>query len=199
MLKNQDIGRSWNIAGDADEDARQRLHDLKGAYSYGEARNTIDPGSIASGSWTSNAMSGDPNNPGLGYSSELARPSRLPSGARTRRSTSSFGATTVSALLGGADERQHQLRLLGRHERRHRDEQRPDLHPAQHVGDELRAVHGAAARTFTAAEQAAAFEAYIAQDAYLSKHRGEYAERGAVFLPLVTRIDLSLTQDVFHS
>jgi hypothetical protein len=51
----------------------------------------------------------------------------------------------------------------------------------------------------TAAEQAAAFEAYILQDDYLGKHRGQYAERGAVFLPLVKRMDLSLMQDVFHS
>ena len=34
---------------------------------------------------------------------------------------------------------------------------------------------------------------------YLSKHRGEYAERGAVFLPLVKRIDLSVSQDIFGS
>ena len=54
-------------------------------------------------------------------------------------------------------------------------------------------------KTFTAAEQAAAFEAYIQQDEYLSKHRGQYAERGAVFFPIVKRIDLSLTQDLFHA
>ena len=51
--------------------------------------------------------------------------------------------------------------------------------------------------TYTAAQQADAFEAYIQQDKYLSEHRGEYAERGAVFLPMVKRMDLSLTQDVF--
>ena len=38
----------------------------------------------------------------------------------------------------------------------------------------------ATTRAFTADEQAAAFEAYIKQDPYLSKHRGEYAERGGV-------------------
>ena len=54
-------------------------------------------------------------------------------------------------------------------------------------------------RTFTAAEQAAAWDAYIAQDKYLSKHRGEYAERGAVFLPMLKRMDFSVSQDVFHS
>jgi len=51
--------------------------------------------------------------------------------------------------------------------------------------------------TFTADQQAEAFEAYIAQDKYLSAHRGEYAQRGAVFLPLLQKMDLSLTQDVF--
>ena len=37
----------------------------------------------------------------------------------------------------------------------------------------------------------------IAQDPYISKHRGEYVKRGAVFLPLVHRIDFGITQDVF--
>jgi hypothetical protein len=52
--------------------------------------------------------------------------------------------------------------------------------------------------TFTAAQQAAAWDAYISQDAYLSKHRGEYAERGAVFFPMVRRMDLSLQQNFFR-
>ena len=39
--------------------------------------------------------------------------------------------------------------------------------------------------TFTPEQQAAAFEAYINQDKYLSKHRGEYADRGGVWNPLV--------------
>jgi hypothetical protein len=54
-------------------------------------------------------------------------------------------------------------------------------------------------RTFTAAEQAAAFDQLIQNDNYLSSHRGQYAERNAVFLPLVHRVDLSVTQDVFKS
>ena len=54
-------------------------------------------------------------------------------------------------------------------------------------------------RTFTADEQAQAFEAYINQDKYLSKHRGEYATRGGVFYPMMKRMDLSLVQDVFKN
>ena len=54
-------------------------------------------------------------------------------------------------------------------------------------------------RTFTAAEQAAAFECLHRPGSYLSQHRGEYAKRGAVFLPFVKRLDLSVTQDVFKN
>ena len=52
-------------------------------------------------------------------------------------------------------------------------------------------------RTYTAAEQAAAWDALIAQDDYLKEHRGEYAQRGAKFLPFVKRLDFSVAQDLF--
>jgi hypothetical protein len=55
----------------------------------------------------------------------------------------------------------------------------------------------AATTTFTAAQQAAAWDAYIAQDSYLSKHRGQYAERYATFLPMTYRADVNLAQDIF--
>jgi len=49
--------------------------------------------------------------------------------------------------------------------------------------------------TFTEAEQQAAFEAYIAQDKYLSTRRGQYAERNASTIPVLHRFDLSVQQD----
>ena len=54
-------------------------------------------------------------------------------------------------------------------------------------------------KTFTAADQAAAWDAYISQDPYLSKHRGQYAQRNAVALPMVYRLDLSVNQDLFKN
>ncbi len=56
-----------------------------------------------------------------------------------------------------------------------------------------------AGRTYTAADQAAAFEQLIQADSYLKSRRGQYAERGGVFLPIVNRIDLSVSQDLFHN
>jgi hypothetical protein len=55
----------------------------------------------------------------------------------------------------------------------------------------------ASGKTYTASDQAAAFDTLINNDSYLSSHRGQYAERNAVFLPMVNRVDLSISQDVF--
>jgi hypothetical protein len=50
--------------------------------------------------------------------------------------------------------------------------------------------------TYTPAQQAAAWDAYINQDPYLRNHRGEYAGRNAARRPWVYRVDLSFSQDV---
>jgi len=49
--------------------------------------------------------------------------------------------------------------------------------------------------TFTAAEQRDAFWAFVNQDPYLKKHKGEYAEGYAAFLPWYNRYNLRLIQD----
>jgi Carboxypeptidase regulatory-like domain len=50
-------------------------------------------------------------------------------------------------------------------------------------------------RTYTEAEQQAAFDDYISQDKYLSTRRGQYAERNASTIPMLHRFDLSVQQD----
>jgi hypothetical protein len=51
---------------------------------------------------------------------------------------------------------------------------------------------------YTPQEQAQAWDAYIAQDPYLSKHRGQYAERNGVRIPMVFHLDFSVAQDIFR-
>ena len=49
--------------------------------------------------------------------------------------------------------------------------------------------------TYTPAQQAAALMQFINNSPYLSKHKGEFAERNAAFLPWFNRVDLNILQD----
>ena len=53
-----------------------------------------------------------------------------------------------------------------------------------------------ASMPFSSEDNKAAFEAFIQGDKYLSKHRGEYSERGAVEVPWVHRFNFKFTQDI---
>ena len=194
VLKNQDIGRSWNFATTLSKSMHNGLS-LKGVYSYGESRNTVDAGSIAAGSWTANPISYDPNNPALGFSSASPGHKLFIRGSFAHQFFS-FGSTSV-AVFWQTNTASNTSYLFG-----------ADLNGDSATGNDLIYVprdisemnfstFTSGGKTFTAADQAAAFDAYIKQDSYLSERRGQYAQRGAVFLPRYTRADLSFTQDVF--
>ncbi len=51
--------------------------------------------------------------------------------------------------------------------------------------------------TYTPSQQAQLFEEYIQQDRYLSKHRGQYAERNGAQIPWRNQADLKFMQDIF--
>jgi hypothetical protein len=199
-MKNQDVGRSWNLAISAEKPFGNGLF-MKAGYSKGEAKNTIDPGSIAFGSWNNNQHSGNPNLPGLGFSGNSPG-HRLFATASYRAEWFKFGATTVSGFFQASNSGNVSYTFSG------------DLNGDGGTSNDLiyipadknemnfqvytQAASGAVpARTFTSQEQADAWEAYILQDPYLSKHRGEYAVRGAAFLPTAKFLDVSVIQDLF--
>ena len=195
VMKNQNVGRSWNAAFSARKNTTWGM--LQAAYSYAESKNTVDPGSIAFGSWNSNQHSGDPNNPGLAYAGASPGHRFFVTGSY-RREYFDFGATSISMFW--------EMRTIGNTSYIFSGDLNGDggsandlLYIHRNTGEMNFATFTTGGRTFTAAEQAAAWEAYIAQDPYLSQHRGEYAQRGAVFLPLATNMDLSVTQDIFKS
>jgi hypothetical protein len=199
VMKNQDVGRSYNISASLERPFNNGLF-VKAAYNYGVAKNTIDPGSIASGSWNGNAMSNDPNNPGLSFSANSPG-HRWFVATSYRREYFKFGASTVSLFIDGhtngntsytyagdlnGDGASNDLIYIPR-----------DVSEMNFAQFSCTAAVCGTARTVTSAEQAAAWEAFIQQDDYLRKHRGEYAVRNAVFFPMVTRADLSVAQEIF--
>ena len=199
VMKNQSIGRAWNIDGSVERPFANGLF-LKAAYNYGVAKNTIDPGSIASGSWNGNPMSGDPNNPGLSYSSNSPG-HRFFIATSYRKEYFSFGATTLSLFFDAHTNGNTSYTFAND---MNGDGVTNDLIYIPRNVSEMNftlqncsaAVCGVA-KVFTPADQANAWEAFIQQDDYLKSHRGQYAQRNAVFLPLVKRADFSIQQELF--
>ncbi len=194
VLKNQNEGYSWNIAASVEKPFAEGTF-LKAGYSYGVAKNTVDPGSIAFGSWNNNPHSGDGNNPGLAFSANSPG-HRFFLAASGRREYLNFGATTVALFFEGFTLGNASYTFSG------------DLNGDGGTQNDLIYIHrdvsemnfqtySAGGVTYTAEQQAQAWDAYIEQDPYLSKNRGRYAERGGVFLPMAYRADLSLTQELF--
>lgn len=189
VLKNQNVGYSWNFAASLELPYTRGFY-AKAAYSYGEAKNTVDPGSIAFGSWNNNPHPGDPNNPGLGFS--FASPGHRIFATVTYRTE---GGTTFSVFWESRTQGNTSYTFGG------------DMNNDGGTSNDLIYIprdtsemnfqqYTSGSVTFTRQQQQLAWESYINQDPYLSKNRGKYAERGAVFLPMVSRVDLSITQDV---
>jgi hypothetical protein len=199
VMKNQSVGSSWNLSASLSKSLWHGLS-MKGAYSYGEAKNTIDPGSTAFSTFANNQHAADPNNPGLGFSNGT-QGHRVFFQASYTRSYFNIGSTSISTFWEAQPSIQNFARnasyvFAG------------DMNGDGFSGNDLIYIprdmsemnfvpFTVGTRTFSAAEQAQAFEAYINQDPYLRGHRGEYAGRGGLRLPMANRMDLSITQDVF--
>jgi hypothetical protein len=206
VLKNQTRGYNYNVSASLEKSFRSGLF-AKAAYNYGVAKNTVDPGSIASGTWTGNPVFSDPNDPGLGFSQFTPRHRSLVA-VSYRREYLRAGATTFSLF---AERSNNQNFFNGVFAGSTSYTYSGDLNGDGAAGNDLlyvprdrsemrflpiTASNGAV--QFTADQQADAWEAYIRQDPYLSKRRGGYAKRNAVFLPQVLRADASVAQEIFR-
>lgn len=196
VLKNQNIGKYWNVAFTVERPWTRGFY-MKAAYAYGDAENTVDPGSIAFGSWNNNPHAGNPNLPGLGRSF-AAQGERIFGTFSYRKEYFKFGATTVSMFWERSRPSFASYVFSG------------DINGDGGTSNDLIYIPKSAAEMnfgtittstntvlFTPAQQAAAWEAFINQDPYLSKNRGKYAMRGGAYLPHRIRADFSVAQDLF--
>ena len=196
VLQNQSSGKSWNASASLERPYSRGFY-AKAGYSYGESKNLFDPGSVASGSFTSNQHYGDPNNPAMGFS-QYSPGHRYFVTASYHIDYFKFGATTISGFLESRTWGNTSFTYTG------------DLNGDASSTNDLIYIprdasemnfqpYTASGVTFTAAQQQQAFENFISSEKYLSKHRGQYAERNAAFLPMVTRMDLNLMQEFYVS
>ena len=197
VIKNTNENRSWNYAATLSKPMSHGFT-ARGGWAYGVSKSVIEPSSTASSSWGSaNPVPGDPNNPPLAYSTNSPGGRIWAQGTYTAHYFG-FGGTALSLFFDAHNNGNTSYVFSG------------DANGDGVTGNDLIYIprntsemnfqtFTSSGKTYTAADQAAAFEQLIEADKYLSSHRGQYAERNAVFLPYVNRIDLSLTQDLFHN
>jgi len=168
----------------------------KAAYAFGISKNTVDPGSIASGSYNNNPISIDPNNAPLAFSSNDQR-HRAILALSYRKEYANFGSSQIGIFMEGRN--QGRFSYIASSDI-NMDGNRNDLiyvsnNPTEMIFQNYTPT--GASSVYTAEQQSTDWEAFIKQDAYLSSIRGKYSERNGAILPWVWRADLNFTQEFF--
>ena len=203
VLLNDSQGSSWNFAQSLQKNTRFGLT-VRGAYSYGVSKTISDPESTAATSFARNSNFADPNNPGVQIS-QWSPGHRFFALVNFSHEYFNIGATSISMFWETRNSTLNtpsssRLSYVFAGDMNGDGVAANDLIYIPRNTSEMNfSPFAAGGRTFTADEQATAFEAYIEQDNYLRKHRGEYAQRNGAVMPIFNSVDLSITQDVFRN
>jgi Carboxypeptidase regulatory-like domain len=175
------------------------------AHTFSEAKDLMSAGSIAAGSWTSVRTVNGNNNLALSFADQDA-PGRSIGvlGYRLSYGGDFGGATSIS--IGYVGERRGFNPSAGFVTSRYSYSYAGDMNGDRVNNNDLIYVPNSASeltfdvltaggKTFTAADQQAAFDAFIEQDEYLRTRRGQYAERNGALFPVLHRFDLSVVQE----
>ncbi len=169
------------------------------SYSINNTRDiTANPGSQAASAFQNNAITGttlgdNQNTPFLSFS-QYSTPHRVVGGLSYKFEYAKRFATTVSLTYAGFNAGRFNYTYS------------TDINNDGITGNDLIFIHEskdikfkeytASGKTITADEQAVAWDAYVAQDAYLSKNVGQFADRYAAKMPWLHRFDLAIYQDI---
>lgn len=166
------------------------------AYNFGNAKNTIDPGSIARGSWANNPVYLDPNNPRLDYGENDQRHRVFVSMGYRKEYADKF-ATQVGLFWEGRNQTRYSY--IASNDMNGDGGTNDLIYVPRDQSEMLFETYTptGAAQPWTAAEQAAAWEAFILQDEYLNSIRGGFADRNGAIMPWLIRADFSIVQEFF--
>ncbi|HWP83077.1 MAG TPA: carboxypeptidase regulatory-like domain-containing protein [Bacteroidota bacterium] len=201
VIDNTDEGYNFTVTAQLRKNFDFGLNTMI-AYSYLEAKNVMKSTEIASVLWAENPTQGDPNKPELGFS-EFGNRHRIVGNATYRHKWSESLATSFGVFIEIAEGN----RFLGAGGNRYSFVYAGDVNGDGNGGNDLIYIPknqneilfdpytDASGNTVTAAQQWAAFNAFIEQDDYLKENRGKIAERFGAVNPWFTNIDLRILQD----
>jgi hypothetical protein len=171
------------------------------AYTHSGATDLMSAGSIASGSWT-NARSINGNNDLSSAAADNNTPHRIVGvlGYKINYGQKYGGSTSFN--LGYIGEQAGAFTYTYNGDMNGDRVSFNDLIYVPQSASEVRfqpltVVSNGVTTIYTELQQQKAFDDYINQDSYLSGRRGQYAERNSNVLPMLHRLDLSVTQDLF--
>jgi hypothetical protein len=187
VFTNSDKGRIWNASLKAQKTFNNGLYAML-AYSYLDSKdvNSIEA-EITGDAFAFNPVVGDANADELSYSryGDTHRIIGVLSKNWTYGSSDQW-STSISSFFEISQGGRFSYTYGG------------DINGDGNGGNDLIYVPTSSEvnqMNFSGAGEAAAYDAFIAQDDYLSGRRGDYAERYGAVSPWTTRVDLKLLQD----
>lgn len=167
------------------------------AYTYTFANSLSSNASQQAASlWNTNPISSSGNNPDLGYSGYVI-PHRIVADFSYRFEYLKTFATTVGIYYEGATNGSFSYTYTGDI---NGDGNGFDLIYIPRNSSEINFVNTTIRGvTYTPAQQWDILNQFIQNDRYLSKHRGQYAERNAARLPWYHRVDIKILEEVFRN
>jgi len=188
VLDNTNKGYAYNFT------AQLKKHmtnmDASLGYTYGMSKDVNSGGSTAGGIFSSRSIVGDPNKPSYSYSDFDLR-HRIVASVNYWKEYADHFRTTVGLFYnvqsGSPISYIYSNDANG-------DGQTNDLIYIPRTKDEIQLVADGGR---TADQVWGQLDAFIQQDPYLSKHRGQFAERNGARTPWVAKLDVRLMQDFY--
>jgi outer membrane receptor protein involved in Fe transport len=202
VLKNTDLGHQWMFSESLNKTFGFGLS-VRGAYSYGRAYSVSDPESTASTSFSRNSTFNNPND-AVATESLWSPGHRVFALVTFSREYFSFGATSVSAFWEArpsTNTGSTRVSYTFAGDANNDAVSGNDLIyvPKDQSEMSFSAFTAPNGVTFSAAEQAAAFDQLISSDSYLNSRRGKYVERNGSSFPMMRNLDLTIAQQIFHN
>ncbi|QNK63294.1 TonB-dependent receptor [Pedobacter sp. PAMC26386] len=200
VFDNTNKGYAWNITGQLQKRFGKYV-DVMAAYTRSDARDiTSTPGSQAASAFNGNQIVGDPNKPVLAYSSFLVK-NRIIASVNVNFSIipklpTSIGVVYEGSPYGDTFGNTRFSYVTAGNVNNDNSTFNDLMYVPKDRNDIILKDIAASKTTYaeTADQQWARLDAYINQDKYLSKHRGQVTERNGAEYPWANRFDVRILQ-----
>ncbi|MES2276252.1 MAG: TonB-dependent receptor [Bacteroidota bacterium] len=191
-MRNTNQGYSWFVTGQLQKSFSNGLFGSF-AYTHTVSRDVNDGGSTAGTIWSTRYVAGDPNRDNLSNSS-FVMPNRIIATLSYKKEYAKNYASTIGLVFEAATSGAISYITSGDP---NNDNATNDLMYIPANKGDINLVKNDATDPRTPDQIWTQLNNFINQDPYLSKHKGQFAERNGATLPYFKRLDLHLAQDFF--